>query len=550
VSSLYLVIGPPGTGKTRYLTRQAEHAANAHGPNRVVITSMTRAAAHEIASRTHGVPDDNIGTLHAHAYRALDRPDLAETPEALRDWNSEHPELELTSAGQALEDAPVDEGGRTRGDELHAAVMNHRARLTPRQLWRADQQEYADRWGDFKTQTGRLDFTDLIERAHTDIDQHPAAPAVFLLDEAQDFSRLELALAAKWAAPTDTTVIVGDPDQTLYTWRGSDHDALARLPVTGTRVLEQSHRVPRAVHALAQQWVRQIVERRDVTYRPTERPGEVHRSSASRRDVTELIHDQVAGDIDNGQTVMLLTTCGYMLTPVLAALRAAGIPFHNPYRATQGAWNPLRGAGALLAFLRPDDRTWGDQARLWTWDDLRRWTDPLQARGVLARGAKTLIDEKCRPDRFGESQVDREAPTETIMQLLGDPGDLSHPAFKLDTAWWAANLRATKAKTSTYPLEVLQRAGGAALRTDPPVVVGTIHSVKGGEADSVYVFPDLSKQGYWHGWHRGGPTRDQIVRMMYVALTRARNKVTILDPSGPEHVPLELLTPQPEAIAA
>jgi hypothetical protein len=79
------------------LSRQAERAAAAHGPSQVVITSMTRTAAHEIASRTPDIPEDQVGTLHAHAYRALDRPDLAETPEAIREWNAEHPALELTT---------------------------------------------------------------------------------------------------------------------------------------------------------------------------------------------------------------------------------------------------------------------------------------------------------------------------------------------------------------------------------------------------------------------------------------------------------------------
>ena len=31
-SQLWLVHGPPGTGKTTYLTHQVEHAANHHGP--------------------------------------------------------------------------------------------------------------------------------------------------------------------------------------------------------------------------------------------------------------------------------------------------------------------------------------------------------------------------------------------------------------------------------------------------------------------------------------------------------------------------------------
>ena len=39
---------------------------------------------------------------------------------------------------------------------------------------------------------------------------------------------------------------------------------------------------------------------------------------------------------------MFLASCSYMLYPLVAILRKNGIPFHNPYRKTNGFWNPLR----------------------------------------------------------------------------------------------------------------------------------------------------------------------------------------------------------------
>ena len=38
----FRVIGPPGTGKTTWLSRQAQHAAEKHGPNEGMLTSLTR----------------------------------------------------------------------------------------------------------------------------------------------------------------------------------------------------------------------------------------------------------------------------------------------------------------------------------------------------------------------------------------------------------------------------------------------------------------------------------------------------------------------------
>jgi superfamily I DNA/RNA helicase len=68
--------------------------------------------------------------------------------------------------------------------------------------------------------------------------------------------------------------------------------------------------------------------------------------------------------------------------------------------------------------------------------------------------------------------------------------------------------------------------GPRALMDLPKVVVGTIHSVKGGQADVVYLFPDLSQAGDAQ-YNRGGAARDSVIRVFYVGLTRAREKLYI-----------------------
>lgn len=533
MTELLYIEGPPGTGKTTTLAKRCKATVAERGPGSVVIASLTRTAAAEIAGRDTGVPEELVGTLHAHAYRALEHPDLAETPEHLRTWNAEHPHLEL-GGGRRMEDAPDQDLGQAPGDQLHSAVMNRRARLTPREAWTDEERTYDELWTDFKRQTDTSDFTDLIEQAADEIPVHPAHPEILLLDEAQDFSALEMKLAMRWAAECQKAVIVGDPRQALYGWRGSDASTLYEQTVTRRELLRQSHRVPRAVHALAQSWAGQL-QIGAAPYDPTAAAGETFQLECSLREPGGLC-DLVEQDLAEDSDAMLLASCSYMLGPLISELRRRAIPFHNPHRVEQGAWNPLRGARRLLAFLRPSEDVWGTQARMWTWEDLRAWTEPLKAAGVLSRGAKTFVAQKCQPDRFGESSADRAVPPETLCELLGVRDTTAHPAFRLDVRWWQANLLASKAAAARYPVEVCERRGGAALREEPRVVVGTIHSVKGGEASRVYVAPDLSKQGYWHGLHAGGEPREGVIRMGYVALTRARERVCVLRPSAAEHM--------------
>lgn len=541
MSRVWLVHGPPGTGKTSNLARNCERAVEQHGASAVTIASLTKTAAHEIASRVT-LPDHQVGTLHAHCYHALDRPELCETASELRDWNEKHPELAITRAPDQLEDTESgSDVDQAPGDRLHQQVMNHRARLTPVEHWTPEQASYYRAWCEWKD--GRADFTDLIEQGVRQVAAAPGDPRVLLVDEAQDLSALELKLTAKWATAAETTVCSGDTDQAIFSWRGASPEALLGIERAGERVLEQSFRVPGAVHELASAWIHQIPDRAPVEYRPTSEPGRVELAAFSLRDTHDLLHsiEQLDG------TVMVLTTCGYMLNPLLAALRANGVPFHNPYRCKQGAWNPLRGCRALTAFLRPDRRVWGDQARIWTWRDLQHWSDPLQAARAFDRGAKAAIDEHCRPDRFGESRSDQTVPLETLVALFGVT-DLKHPAFRLDTGWWRDCLRASQTAKYAYPLAVLQHRGGRALLETPRLIAGTAHSVKGGEADHVILAPDLSRSGM-DGWLAGGQLRSHVIRTGYVALTRARESLTVLRPLGWAQMPITTVAGREAATA-
>jgi superfamily I DNA/RNA helicase len=107
--------------------------------------------------------------------------------------------------------------------------------------------------------------------------------------------------------------------------------------------LERSHRVPRAIHAVSEKLIRQVSRRQNKTYQPRPADGAVHRlSQASYRSPEYLILKTLEEHVREGKSLMFLGSCSYMLRPVVAVLRKHGIPFHNPYRKSNGFWNPLR----------------------------------------------------------------------------------------------------------------------------------------------------------------------------------------------------------------
>lgn len=525
------VVGPPGTGKTTYLKRQFERAAERFGVENVYACSLTRTASAEVASRVERVPKQNIGTLHSHAYRLLKYPTIVESKKGLTEWNDWCGVGRWRIGGQhsvnpeyaSLEPTVTD----TDGEKLLQSVGVLRQRMVPVEIWPTRLSHFAARWTDFKRETGYLDFTDLIQASLDHVDCIPGCRVLFV-DEAQDMSRLEFSLARKWGRKCDELVIVGDPDQNLYEWRGSDPDAFYATDATSEHVLAQSYRVPKAPHGVARNWIKRISDRVDAPYDPVDRDGAVEHGAYRWKEPNGLVN---AINRSEG-SVMILASCGYMLNPIIAQLRNRGVPFHNPYRTTHGGWNPLNGAGRLLAFVRPNREVWGDDARLWTWNDLRRWTEVLQSDGTFKRGFKSKVEVRCSPvDRFDDTPGDQLVDLQWVLEMCAD--DATRDAVvAMDLTWWESRLRHNHLKSQTFPLSVARTVGADRLLQRPRITVGTIHSVKGGESDHVYLFPDLSPIGYYNGWKSPGKARSAVVRQFYVGMTRTKETLCLCSPSS------------------
>ena len=162
----------------------------------------------------------------------------------------------------------------------------------------------------------------------------------------------------------------------------------------------------------------------------------------------------------------------------------------------------------------------GDQlAPLWTMFQLNAWLDLIDAQGLLKRGAKTEI-----AGIAAERPAYRD-PDWKRWFAHGDPFGFD----PVHIGWLKDHAKASKLKTMEYPLKLLER--GVA-DEKPRIIVGTIHSVKGGEASSVYLCPDMSPQG-WNEWKAGAGHRDSVIRTMYVGMTRAKERLVLAKGAGP-----------------
>lgn len=521
------VFGPPGTGKTTWMAGAVRATSRDRRTSQLLVASFTRAAATEIAGRGLPLEREQVGTLHAIAYRSIGRPEVTERH--LGDWNRNFPSLGLSDGYRTdLEEGPMPEmRGGGEGDQMLAQVETLRARMIPLEQWPTQPRYFYSKWSEWKAANGLVDFTDMIELA-METECAPGNPLVGFFDEVQDFTPLELALVRHWGAVMDRVILAGDDDQCIYSFKGATPDAFLDpvIPEEQKRLLKQSHRVPRAVHRAAQAWVEHLSRREPKEYEPRDEEGICRQAQHFWRDPSLLIKE-AEREIDSGRSVMILATCSYMLDGVKRELRRQGVPFHNPYRKSRGDWNPLRasrGTSAsqkVAAYLVADERQFGEMSRLWTGDDIRKWASLVRKKGVFRRGAGAAL-ENLPP---GEVSYD------DVVALFEQSVDLER-ALEPSLRWLRENLLAGVRPVAEYAVDVAAKRGGPALLEEPKVVIGTIHSVKGGEADVVFLFPDLSLAGA-REWDAPGSRQDSVIRQMYVGMTRAREELVLCQASSP-----------------
>lgn len=533
----YRGFGPPGTGKTTWLSRQIENAVHKHGSENILVASFTKAAAAELTGRNLPIDEEQIGTLHAHCYRMMNYPRIAET--YINHWNEYAPQYQMSieKSKAEIDDPSEMEATSTDADELYLKYQTLRAKMIDRKLWPTSVLLFAKKWEYWKKyEMEVVDFTDMIEYG-LNHEIPPRFATIGFFDEVQDFTPLELALVRKWAESLEWIIMMGDDDQCLYNFKGATPEAFLNppLPDDQIKILDQSYRVPREVQKLAQKWIKQVSVRQPKEYKPRDEDGEVRYLKGGTWKTPEFLMTDAENYLNKGKTVMFLAACGYMLEPLKKCLRQNGYPFHNPYRRTRGDWNPLSGGRGtssserLLAYLRPDNETWGEYARMWTPEDLHSWVSVITAKGILQNGSKKLIEKMVQDEDFmGMKLRTSEMSIDDLLELFTEEGLME--AMKCHIDWFLDNLLSSKQKTMQFPVRIAKKYGAKKLMEDPQIIIGTIHSVKGGEADVVYLFPDISFSGM-REWITTGERKDAIIRQFYVGMTRARESLIICSPA-------------------
>lgn len=473
-----IIFGPPGTGKTtagmRFIEERLEKGMK---PERIGYVAFTKKAANEARSRAaerFGFTKDNMPyfrTIHSLAFMQLGMKPSSMLQRTNYKELGEKLGIEVSGYSNT-EDGLLQ--GMPLGDRYF--FLDNLARITRQPLRKIYEDSGDDEidWHEldrvsrtliqYKKVHGLMDFTDLLE-VWIDRGPVPKLDAIFV-DEAQDLSMLQWDFVDKLTRNVEDKYVAGDDDQAIYRWAGAAVEKIIHLP--GKRIiLDQSYRVPRAVHKLASSVISVVQNRVPKRFRPAESDGGVH-----------WHHSPEEVDLSKGSW-LLLARNSYLTSQLEDLCLTAGYPFQSLKK------NPLDSDSlkAIIAWTRlcRGERIDGDALRL-----------VYRFMGIRKRTDKERIYE------------------------LKDTG--------LEPGIWHEKLVYIPAAEREFYISA--RRQGETLTGEPRIKINTIHAVKGGEADNVLMLTDMASRSY--KYMQQYP--DDEARVFYVGMTRAKQNLHLIQP--------------------
>ncbi|MEU3608280.1 ATP-dependent DNA helicase [Streptomyces sp. NPDC035033] len=468
-----LVLAGPGTGKTTTLVEAvAARVERGADPERILVLTFSRKAAVELrdrmAGRLGGRRPPQATTFHSYCYALLrshqDADLFAEPlrllsgPEqdlAVRELLAGQIDLERTGVGGVRWPDELRACLTTRGfaDEVRAVLARSRELgLGPDELRR-----FAERVGrpDWKAAAGFLaeyldvldlqgvlDYTELVHRAVLLAERTAALPAydAVYVDEYQDTDPAQVRLlTALTGGGRRTVVAFGDPDQSIYAFRGADVNGILDFPAAfggaPVRVLGTSRRAGAGLLAAT----RELTRRMPMTRLPAEKVR-AHRdltpvrdggraeaytyptASAEAENIADLLRRAHLEDGVPWASMAVLTRAAAALPSLRRALTSAGVPVE-----TDAADTPLRHEPAvapLLLALRAvatRGRAAPGAGTRPSSDDSVQGGPPAERAGATPDGAAPAPGTDPAPEESAPDGTAGWLDVETALELLASP---------------------------------------------------------------------------------------------------------------------------------
>jgi len=326
-----LILAGAGSGKTRVIAHRIAYIIAERGiwPRNILAVTFTNKAAEEMRKRVHKLLEGLelgstplISTFHSLCVRILrrdiealqagytrsftiyDQDDAVRlTRNCIRDLGLDDKQLAPRSVESAISAA------KNRGEDAEAFTARAQFIDERRASIAAVFQQYEERL----QKNNALDFDDLLiktVRLLRDVpevrDRYNDRFRYLLVDEYQDTNSLQFSLIRLLTEKQQNICVVGDPDQSIYRWRGADITNILKFeehfPSARVIRLEENYRSTQNILDVASGLIRHNVQRKEKALWTQNDAGEKIRyyqaldADAEARFVTGKIQEHLRGD--------------------------------------------------------------------------------------------------------------------------------------------------------------------------------------------------------------------------------------------------------------
>jgi DNA helicase-2/ATP-dependent DNA helicase PcrA len=264
-----LVLAGPGSGKTRVLSHRIAYLICdlITDPGKILAVTFTNKAAREMGSRVQRLLDNSpgggfenrgirLGTFHATCAMLLRR-EAAYLP-VTREFVIFDDADQQSLTRQVIKEMRLDPK-QVSPSKVHGVISQAKNELIDVETFTADTyfneiaRRVYERYQALLVANNAVDFDDLLFYAVRLLQNNEDLRRRYqheyphiLVDEFQDTNMAQYALLQLLASDPPDLFVVGDPDQSIYRWRGADYRNVGRFkedyPGAHTILLEQNYR--------------------------------------------------------------------------------------------------------------------------------------------------------------------------------------------------------------------------------------------------------------------------------------------------------------------
>ncbi|MDO8502804.1 MAG: ATP-dependent helicase [Gemmatimonadaceae bacterium] len=587
-----LIIAGAGTGKTRTLVYRVAHLIKRGvRPDRILLLTFTRRAAQEMLTRAErlvGATSKKVhgGTFHATAHRLLRRfgaaAGLAKDFTIMDQGDSaDLMQLSRSQLGYAQKSKRF-----PKKETLHYVYSRHiNTGISIEDIVRDDYPQFTDYLEDFtkifgdytarKQARNLVDYDDLLLFWALMLEASPELATKIsglydhvLVDEYQDTNVLQARILRGMCRAHNNITVVGDDAQSIYSFRGANFRNILGFPqqFEGATVvtLEQNYRSTPPILEVTNTLISRATERFTKNLWTERTGGEPPWLVAAQdeQQQTQFVVDRILELHEEGiplREIAVLFRAGYMSADLEIELTNRKIPFEK--------WGGLKFLEAahvkdVLAFLRilenpRDEVSWyrillllpgiGDAtarsaidtmaSAAWESAAFGRYVPPPRARA--AHSALVALLEELRSGKPADEAIVAAEIARVRMlydNILRERYDKTEPRLSdLDqlqqiAAGYPDRATFLSALALEPPQATQDLAGAAGNEDDDCLVLSTAHSAKGKEWDAVFLI--WAVDGWFPSARCLGSDEetDEERRLMYVAMTRAKNYLSVTYP--------------------